>query len=202
MTTLFIVTASVLCTTDASAETSTPTPDVEQATEQTGDEPEQTSDVPEQAGDEPEGQHCFGEGGETWFYNQFLVARYNSFKKVWARKTREMGEGRVLGRPQRGGAAPKPAAVSAAARRRRGFFVPAGGGQGGMPREGIFRSYKELREECGESPERLRLESFTRILSEKVERLRTSQQCEEVEIRLRREKDKCRILVRPRRTGS
>ena len=63
--------------------------------------------------------------------------------------------------------------------------------------EAIFSSYKNLRSECGESTERLRLENFTRLLAEKVDRLKDSKKCEKVEIRIRRDKDKCRILVRP-----
>jgi len=125
-----------------------------------------------------------------------IVARYNSFKNVWERKVREMEEGRSFGRPRRAASRPpsRPA-VSRPPPRRNFVACDLQEEKGNM--EDIFSSYKDLRSECGESTERLRLENFTRLLSEKVDRLKKAKQCEKVEIRIRRDKDKCRILVRP-----
>jgi len=125
-----------------------------------------------------------------------IVARYNSFKNVWERKVRELEEGRTFGRPRR--AAPRPLSRPAAPGpppKRDFIAADLQAEKGNM--EDIFSSYKDLRSECGESTERLRLENFTRLLSEKVDRLKKTKKCEKVEIRIRRDRDKCRILVRP-----
>ena len=126
-----------------------------------------------------------------------IVARYNTFRNVWTRKVREKEEGRVVGRPWKATVVQRTAgtAISVPPQKRR--FVAADLHAEEKSMKEIFRSYKDLREECGGETDRLRLESFTRILAEKVERIKESKQCEKVEIRLRRDKDKCRILVRP-----
>ena len=111
-------------------------------------------------------------------------------------------EGREFGRPVR---APKsivqapPNAVSRP-RRREKYTVGTAGSSEKM--EEIFKTYRELRAETGESVDRLRLESFSRILNEKVEKIKKSKNCDKVEIRLRKDKDKTRILVRPHRVDS
>lgn len=125
-----------------------------------------------------------------------IVARYNSFKNVWERKVREQEEGRTFGRPRRA-APPPPRRSTAPSPPPKRDFVAADLHQERGNMEAIFSSYKNLRSECGESTERLRLENFTRLLAEKVDRLKDSKKCEKVEIRIRRDKDKCRILVRP-----
>jgi hypothetical protein len=130
-----------------------------------------------------------------------IVARYNSFRNVWTRKVREMEEGRVFGRPVRVSAPPPPRRFSSPAGSRR-KFVTADLKSAGEDMKEIFRTYKELRESCGESTERLRLESFTRILADKVSKVRNLRKCEQVEIRLSRDQDKTRILVRPYREDS
>jgi hypothetical protein len=126
-----------------------------------------------------------------------IVARYNTFKNVWTRRVREMEEGRAIGRPWRTASVQSTSgrAVSVSPEKRK--FVAADLHAEERNMKDIFCSYKDLREECGGATDRLRLESFTRILAEKVERIKESKKCEKVEIRLRREKDKCRILVRP-----
>ena len=128
-----------------------------------------------------------------------LVARYNTFRRVWDRRVREMEEGRAIGRPRKTSGRPAPPPRPRKMQRRE--FVAASEGKG-MEMEEIFSTYKELREECGESTERLRLESFSRILAEKVEKMRSSKKCDKVEVRLRTENNKCRILVRPSREGT
>jgi hypothetical protein len=125
-----------------------------------------------------------------------IVARYNSFKNVWERKVRELEEGRSFGRPMRAVSRPPRRPSAPTPTPRRDFIASDLGTEKGSMEE-IFSSYKSLRSECGESTERLRLENFTRLLSEKVNRLKESKKCEQVEIRIRRDKDKCRILVRP-----
>jgi hypothetical protein len=129
-----------------------------------------------------------------------IVARYNSFRNVWTRKVREMEEGRVFGRPVRAAAPPPPRRPSSPAGSRR-EFVTADLRSDQEDMKEIFRTYKELRKSAGESTERLRLESFTRILADKVTKVKESRNCEKVEIRLRRDENKTRILVRPHRSG-
>jgi hypothetical protein len=126
-----------------------------------------------------------------------IVARYNTFRNVWTRKVREMEEGRVVGRPWKATVARCPAGTAISVSPQKRKFVASNLHAEEKSMKEIFRSYKDLREECGGETDRLRLESFTRILAEKVERIKESKQCEKVEIRLRRDKDKCRILVRP-----
>ena len=63
----------------------------------------------------------------------------------------------------------------------------------------IFENYRSMRAECGESTERLCLENFTNILADKVEKMKKTKKCEKVEVHLRKEKDKTRIVVRPHR---
>jgi hypothetical protein len=128
-----------------------------------------------------------------------IVARYNSFRNVWTRRVREIEEGRVFGRPTRVSAPPpaRPPSSPAGSRRE---FVTADLRSDQKDTKEIFESYKALRASCGESTERLRLESFTRILANKVSKVKDSRNCEQVEIRLRRDHDKTRILVRPHRS--
>ena len=126
-----------------------------------------------------------------------VVARYNSFRKVWERKVREQEEGRVFGRPSKISStrqAPKAPRSSSVLRKE---FIAASQVPEPAEMEKIFQCYSQLRVECGESTERLRLESFTRILNEKIEKMRSSKKCEKVEIRLIRDRDKSRIMVRP-----
>lgn len=127
-----------------------------------------------------------------------LVARYNSYSTIWGRRIREQEEGRVVGRPRRGSSPQRGRGAAAAGHpvRTRTFVAAGSPGRKG-PIEEIFHSYKELREKCGESTERLRMESFSRILSEKIEKVRSRKNCENVEIRLCRDNGKCRILLRP-----
>ena len=110
-----------------------------------------------------------------------------------------MEEGRAIGRPRRTAGRPAPPPPRRTVQRRE--FVAASSGNG-LAMDEIFSTYKDLREQCGESTERLRLESFSRILTEKVEKMRASRNCDKVEVRLRTENNKCRILVRPCREGS
>jgi len=127
-----------------------------------------------------------------------LVARYNSYRTIWGRRIREQEEGRVVGRPSRG-SSPQRVREAAAAGQHAGTrsFVSAGSLGRKEPMEEIFHSYKELRKKCGESTERLKLENFSRVLVEKIEKVRSGKNCEKVEIRLRRDNGKCRILLRP-----
>ncbi len=122
-----------------------------------------------------------------------LVARYNALKRVWDRKVREREEGRLIGRPLKS-SLPAPPPVKAAGRRE---FVASNLRSEKESMEEIFEAYKGLRERCGESTQRLRLENFTNILADRVEKLKQSKGCTKVEIRLREENGKCRIMVRP-----
>jgi hypothetical protein len=126
-----------------------------------------------------------------------IVARYNSFKNVWDRKVREMEEGRVVGRPFRAARQVEPRAAAAASPQPDRKFMASDLRREEAKMAEIFESYRSLRAECGQGAERLRLENFTKLLSEKVERLKSSKKCDKVEIRLQRDNDKCRILVRP-----
>ena len=130
-----------------------------------------------------------------------LVARYNSFRKVWTRKVRELEEGRVIGRPWRMSKTLQVRGPGAAVKTsRRHEFIAKSLGECAKDAEEIFNNFKQLREESGEPTERLRLESFTRILEDKISKIKEMRQCDKVEIRLRREKEKTRILVRPYRS--
>lgn len=129
-----------------------------------------------------------------------IVARYNSFKNVWDRRVRELEEGRFTGRPLR--SLPKRQAKlrTATGEPVKKTFLASDLRLEKENMTEIFESYRSLRAEFGEGAEKLRLENFTRLLSEKVERLKESRQCSKVEIRLRQDKGTCRILVRPVRT--
>lgn len=126
-----------------------------------------------------------------------LVARYNSFRKVWERRIREQEEGRLIGRPCKSAPSRRPSPPGSGSPPFRREFVEEGGSSDGPAMEEIFQAYRQMRVECGESTERLRLESFSRILKEKIDRMQHSKNCERVEIRLLRDKNTCRILIRP-----
>ena len=127
-----------------------------------------------------------------------LVARFNSFKRVWDRRVREMEEGRTFGRPLKS-AAP-PAKQRTAAPPPTSFLAGDLRGDEGTMKE-IFRQYRSMREETGEGTDRLRLENFTRILADKVEKMKRDKNIDKVEVHLRKSKNKTRIVVRPHRTG-
>jgi hypothetical protein len=155
---------------------------------------------------ESEVQHLLKDYGFRGIQNPALrfrymnvVARYNSFRKVWERKVREQEEGRMFGRPGKGPSSRPTPKVPREASVLRREFVAVSQNPEPVEMEEIFRCYSQLRVECGEPTERLRLESFTRILNEKIEKMRSSKSCEKVEIRLIRDRDKSRIMVRPYR---
>ncbi len=134
-----------------------------------------------------------------------LVARYNSFKTVWSRRLREKEEGRSST-----GAA---AAVRAAPPPRPEAHLPSFGAAN--PKEylaadpqheqrrlqSFFETYRRLREENGESVEKLRPESFQRAIAEKIEKIKREQGCEAVLVRLVAEGGKTRLVAKPFRRG-
>jgi hypothetical protein len=126
-----------------------------------------------------------------------LVARFNSFKRVWERKVREMEEGRAFGRPLK--AQSPPQRRQRAAQAPPSSFVADDLKQDQATMQNIFDQYRHLREECGESTGRLRLENFTQILADKVEQMKKAKKCEKVEVHLRKSKNKTRIVVKPYR---
>lgn len=128
-----------------------------------------------------------------------LVARFNSFKRVWERKVREMEEGRAFGRPLKA-STPVQQQRKRSVKEQPSSFVADDLRKDRATMQSIFDRYRNLREECGESTGRLRLENFTRILSDKVEQMKKAKKCERVEVHLRKGKNKTRIVVKPVRT--
>lgn len=129
-----------------------------------------------------------------------LVARFNSFKRVWDRRVREMEEGRAFGRPLKASAPPVQRKAPEAPSRTSFLASDLKGDKGTM--QEIYDQYRTMRKECGESTDRLRLENFTRILSEKVEQMKKDKNVDRVEVHLRKGKNKTRIVVRPHRAES
>jgi hypothetical protein len=136
-----------------------------------------------------------------------LVARYNSFKPVWARRQREREEGR--GGPGASRRTLVPSAQKGPAERRAAERPAAGEEAAAAPylsvdprhetrrlRE-LYEAYRKVREECGESVEKLRLESFQKSLAEKVEKLKQAQGCDAVLIRVLCEGGRSRIVAKP-----
>ena len=126
-----------------------------------------------------------------------LVARFNSFKRVWDRRVREMEEGRSFGRPLK--ASSPPQRRQGAVRAEPSSFIADDLKKDRATMQNIFDRYRHLREECGESTDRLRFENFTRILSDKVEQMKQAKKCDQVEVHLRKSKNKTRIVVKPLR---
>jgi hypothetical protein len=138
-----------------------------------------------------------------------LVARYNSFRTVWTRKLREKEEGRVGGSSVvRHVAPPRPEP-------RRPAHTAANPGEYlssdplHEPRHlgQFFETYRRLREESGEPTAKLRVESFQKVLAEKVEKIKREQGCEAVLIRVVKEQGRTRIVAKPfrrqaKRSGS
>ncbi len=114
-----------------------------------------------------------------------LVARYNSFRKVWTRRLRERDEGRIIGRPRKASPPPRNEVGTAAPRKDK------------KQTEQLFVRYKRLRRQSGESTDRLRLENFQGMLAEKVEILKKSKNCEAIEVRLVKNQSKYRIVLSP-----
>jgi hypothetical protein len=61
-----------------------------------------------------------------------------------------------------------------------------------------------LREECGESVDKLRAESFQKALAEKVEKIKRERDCEAVLMRVVNDGGRTRIVAKPfrRRAGA
>ena len=137
-------------------------------------------------------------------YNS-LVARYNSFRTVWSRKLREREEGRAAG-----SCVVRPAAAQRQEPRRPagtaanpGEYLTSNPLHEPRHLEQFFETYRRLREEGGESNERLRVESFQKALAEKVAKIKKEQNCESVLIRVTTDQGKTRIVAKPfrRKTG-
>jgi hypothetical protein len=63
----------------------------------------------------------------------------------------------------------------------------------------LYAVYRSLREEVGESVEKLRPESFQKAIADKVEKIKAAQGCEAVLIRVVKEEGKTRIVAKPMR---
>ena len=128
-----------------------------------------------------------------------LVARYNSFRTVWTRQLREKEEGRAAGpRVARPAAPPRPEprhpAHTAA---NPGEYLTSDPLHEPRHLEQFFETYRRLREECGESTDKLRAESFQKALAEKVEKIKREQGCEAVLIRVLNDQGRTRIVAKP-----
>lgn len=138
-----------------------------------------------------------------------LVARYNSFKTVWTRRLREKEEGRgpsAAAAPQRRAAAlVEPRDPD---RPRAPGFVPLTEYLAADPRHEqrhlaqFFETYRRLREQVGESNERLRAESFQRALADKIAKIKSEQGCEAVLVRLVTENGRTRLVAKPFRRAA
>jgi hypothetical protein len=135
-----------------------------------------------------------------------LVARYNSFRTIWTRRLREKEEGR----PAPAGAA-RHATPPRPERKRpsRAAATPAEYLAADPLHESrhlgqFFESYRRLREECGESVDKLRAESFRKALAEKVEKIKRERGCEAVLMRVVNDGGRTRIVAKPfrRRAGA
>lgn len=120
-----------------------------------------------------------------------LVARYNSFRTVWTRRLREKEEGRGPGAHLR------PAAAAPAGGPEVAEYLSMDPRHESRRLQHLFDTYRHLREECGEPTERLKVESFQRVLAEKVDKIKQSQGCEAVLIRVVKEAGKTRIVAKP-----
>jgi len=128
------------------------------------------------------------------------VARYNSFRSVWSRRMREREEGRTIAAPARGGRAapppprrapePEPGAASSQ-------YVAVDPARESRRLGGLYETYRRLREESGESVDRLRPESFQKALAERVSKIKEQYRCEAVLIRVVAEGGRTRIVAKP-----
>jgi hypothetical protein len=130
-----------------------------------------------------------------------LVARYNAFRTVWSRRLREREEGQLAARgrrpggaraPQDAGARPAPPAHAEPTE-----YLAVDPHHETRRLQQFFLAYRALRKECGEPSDRLRAESFEKAITDKVEKIKKSQTCDAVLIRLVKEAGKVRIVARP-----
>jgi hypothetical protein len=121
-----------------------------------------------------------------------LTARYNSMKQVWARRLRAIEEGR-------GPAAQRPVAPHPQLHVRPPTteYITANPQQEAQRIQHLFDSYRHLRQECGESTEKLKAESFQRALAEKVQKIKEAHRVDSVLIRLVKDGGKTKIVAKP-----
>jgi len=132
-----------------------------------------------------------------------LVARYNSFRGQWSRRLREREEGRG---PLPGGVRP-PAPHRGPPQTARGH---------GNPTEYLaseplheqrhltqfYETYRRMREQAGESVEKLKPEIFGRALADKIEKIKREQRCEAVLVRVVSENGRTRLVAKAFRRGA
>ena len=130
-----------------------------------------------------------------------LVARYNSFRTVWTRRLREKEEGRgsncrpaVMPRPE-----PKHPPSTAA---NPAEYLSSDPLHEQRHIEHFFETYRKLREQSGEPTAKLRVESFQKVLADKVEQIKKEQCCESVLIRVVNDNGHTRIVAKPFRRQS
>ena len=141
------------------------------------------------------------------FRYRTLVARYNAFKTVWNRRVREREEGRAP--------AVRPGAKGRAAAGERSRPAVAKTHDAPAPyiavdpcheprrMSDLYATYRRLREEQGESVERLRPDGFQRTLADRVAKIKEQYGCEAVLIRVVADGGRTRIVAKPyRRPGA
>ncbi len=135
-----------------------------------------------------------------------VMARYNSLKTVWSRRVREREEGRGAPGPARvasrqaRAAAGRPAPRPAAGREAQYVAVDPAHEPRRMQR--LYETYRTLREQQGESVERLRAEGFQKTLSDRVAKIKAQYGCDAVLIRVVADGGRTRIVARPYRRGA
>jgi hypothetical protein len=133
-----------------------------------------------------------------------LVARYNAFKTVWARRLREREEGRA------GGAAVSRPMVAAKLEPQQPGRTAADPAEylTADPRheqrrlEQFLETYRKARAECGESNDRLSAAAFQKALADKVDKIKREQQCDAVLLRVVSEQGRTRIVAKPFRRAA
>ena len=127
-----------------------------------------------------------------------LVARYNSFRTVWTRKMREREEGRGLPGAPRLVTVPKPEPrTTTHSAANPAEYLSANPLHEQRHLEQFFETYRRFREESGESNAKLQVESFQRVLAEKVAKIKKEQNCEAVLIRVTKDQGRTRIVAKP-----
>lgn len=121
-----------------------------------------------------------------------LTARYNAMKQVWQRRLRalEDGKGPAAQRP----VAPRP---QVHLRQPTTEYITADPRHEAERIQHLFDTYRHFRQECGETTEKLKAESFQRALAEKVQKIKETHRVDSVLIRLVKDGGKTRIVAKP-----
>lgn len=136
-----------------------------------------------------------------------LVARYNAFRAVWSRRQREREEGRGLqarrARPPAAHGAPGAGAQPLRGRANPREYLASEPLHEERHLARFYETYRRLREESGESVERLTPEGFGKTLASRIEQIKRDQRCDAVLVRIVSESGRTRIVAKPfrRRAG-